>query len=212
MPLSDHSDRRLRKSLLDDVIRECRRCPDMNEQGVTQAAPGWGSIDSPVVLVGQSLCEQCMKQQEPFYEGSGSLLESSFSRVPIDKDQLFLTNAVHCHPRGNRKSYNHEIVNCSPHLLGELELVRPRLIIGLGEDAERVLMFLYPTARIVPWPFSEPKNLRSKTVPCLHFMKHPSWIKRKHDSALEDVYVQSLAGALKWALNKSSPSARGSVS
>lgn len=36
-------------------------------------------------------------------------------------------------------------------------------------------------------------------------MKHPSWIKRKHDSALEDVYVQSLAGALKSAINKGSP-------
>ena len=204
MKLADYSDRRLKKSQLDDEIRECRRCPDMNEKGVTQSAPGWGSIDSPVALVGQSLCEQCMKPQEPFYEGSGSLLESSFSRVPTEKDQIFITNAVHCHPRGNRKSHNHEIVNCSPYLYRELEIVRPRLIVGLGDDAERVLTFLYPTARTVPWPFTAPKNVRSKTVPCLHFVKHPSWIKRKHDSALEDAYVKSLAEALKWAINKGS--------
>ena len=108
----------------------------MNEKGVTQAAPGWGSLDSPVAIVGQSLCEQCMEPQEPFYEGSGSLLK---------------------------------IVNCSSYLYRELEIVRPRLVIGLGDDAERVLSFFYPTARKVPWPFSAPSNIRSKTVPCLHF-------------------------------------------
>ena len=204
MALPDDGDRYLRKSLLDDEIRRCRRCPDMNEEAVTQAAPGWGSIDSPVAIVGQSLCEQCMKQQEPFYEGSGSLLNLSFARAPIDKDQLFLSNAVHCHPRGNRSSHNHEIINCAPYLYRELEIVRPRLVIGLGEDAARVLGFLYPSARRVPWPFIAPSNVRSKTVPCLHFAKHPSWLKRQHDAELEETYVQSLADALKWAINKGS--------
>lgn len=58
MALPDNGDRHLRKSLLDDEIWRCRRCPDMNEEAVTQVAPGWGSLDSPVTIVGQSLCEQ----------------------------------------------------------------------------------------------------------------------------------------------------------
>lgn len=198
------ADRHLRKALLDDEIRACRRCEDMNEKGVTQAAPGWGSLDSPVAIVGQSLCEQCIKPQEPFYEGSGSLLDMSFELAGCEKADTFITNAVHCHPRGNRKSHNHEIVNCSSYLYRELEIVRPRLVIGLGEDAERVLSFFYPTARKVPWPFSAPSNIRSKTVPCLHFAKHPSWVKRQHDTALEDEYVSSLAEAVKWAIAKGS--------
>ncbi|WP_328514755.1 uracil-DNA glycosylase family protein [Mycolicibacterium palauense] len=188
--------------MLDDEIRACRRCEGMNKKGVTQAAPGWGSIDSPVAIVGQSLCEQCMKPQEPFYEGSGSLLNTSFERAGCRKADLFITNAVHCHPRKNRGSHDHEIVNCSPYLLRELEIVRPRLVIGLGEDAERVLSFIYPTARTVPWPFSAPRYVRSKTVPCLHFAKHPSWVKRQHDDALEATYAASMAEALKWAIGK----------
>ncbi|MDT5078750.1 MAG: uracil-DNA glycosylase [Mycobacterium sp.] len=56
-----------RKNLLDDEIRSCSRCAGMNKEGVTQAAPGWGNLYSPVVIVGQSLCEQCMKPQEPFF-------------------------------------------------------------------------------------------------------------------------------------------------
>lgn len=46
----------------------------MNEKVVTESAPGWGNLNSAVAIVGQSLCEQCMERQEPFYEGSGSLL------------------------------------------------------------------------------------------------------------------------------------------
>lgn len=192
------------KILLDNEIRTCRRCDDMNEIGVTQAAPGWGEINSPVAIVGQSLCEQCMAPQQPFYEGSGSLLNESFAKAGCDKSELFITNAVHCHPRGNRPSYTHEIANCSSYLFRELEIVRPRLVIALGEDAQRVLSFLYPTARKVLSPFETPKNLRSKTVPCLHFATHPSYIKRQHSPALEAEWVRSLAEALKWAIARGS--------
>ena len=37
MALPDNGDRHLRKSLLDVEISKCRRCPDMNEEAVTQA-------------------------------------------------------------------------------------------------------------------------------------------------------------------------------
>lgn len=204
MTIQDDSDRYARKTLLDDEIRACRRCEGMNIKGVTQAAPGWGNLDSPVAIVGQSLCEQCMEPQEPFYEGSGSLLNTSFEQAGCEKADIFVTNAVHCHPPDNRKSYNHEIVNCSAYLYRELEIVRPRLVIGLGADAARVLSFFYPTARKVEWPFSAPKNLRSKIVPCLHFVDHPSYVKRQHKPSLETDYVNSLTDALKWAIARGS--------
>lgn len=62
------------RALLDAEIRACTRCPGMNIENFTQAAPGFGSLRSPVVIVGQSLCGPCMKRQEPFVGGSGTLL------------------------------------------------------------------------------------------------------------------------------------------
>ena len=67
-----------------------------------------------------------------------------------------------------------------------------------------MLSFFYPTARKVLAPFTAPKNLRSTTVPCLYFVKHPSWIKRKHSDALETEWVNGVAEALKWAIAKGS--------
>ncbi len=198
----DDVERNQRKMLLDSEIKACRRCRGLNIRHTTESAPGWGSLNSAVAIVGQSLCEQCMAPQEPFYEGSGSLLNRCFGKVPIDKAQLFISNVVHCHPPGNRASHDHEIVNCSAFLHRELEIVRPSLVIGLGEDAKRVLSFFYPSARQVGWPFTDPKNVRSKIVPCLLFATHPSSVKRKHDADLESTYVDSLTRAIRWAIAK----------
>ncbi len=53
----------------------------MNKKGKTQAAPGWGSADSAVVLVGQSLCHDCMESQKPFTGGCGHLIWASIERA-----------------------------------------------------------------------------------------------------------------------------------
>lgn len=142
----------------------------MNEAGVTEAAPGWGWLNSPVAIVGQSLCEQCMEPQEPFYQGSGDMLEASFAVAGCDKADMFITNVVHCHPPGNRQSHPHEILNCSAYLFRELEIVRPRLVVGLGGDAKRLLSFFYPTARQVVLPFSPAREvqIQNRAVSVFH--------------------------------------------
>jgi uracil-DNA glycosylase len=104
----------------------------------------------------------------------------------------------HCHPPKNRKSLPEWIEKCSPYLHSELEIVQPRLVIGLGRDAEAALQAFYPQARVLQWPFIAPRANRSKTAPYLLFAKHPSWIKRQHDVSLEQEYVTSLVRALKW--------------
>jgi DNA polymerase len=35
----------------------------------------------------------------------------------------------------------------------------------------------------------------------LLFAKHPAWVKRQHDSALDQEYVHSLADAMRWAFH-----------
>jgi DNA polymerase len=196
--------RQQRKAVLDAQITACRRCKGMNRRGVTQAAPGFGSVRSPVVIVGQSLCRPCMKTQILFTGGSGKLLDEILESAGIEKEkgEVFITNVVHCHPPKNRKSLPIWIEKCTPYLHRELEIVEPKLVIGLGRDAEAALRAFYPEAypeeRIVTWPFTVPPAIRPKAAPYLLFAKHPSWIKRQHDDVLEEEYRTSLAGALKW--------------
>lgn len=180
--------RRQRMNVLAEAITSCTRCPGMNKKDETQAAPGYGSVRSPVVIVGQSLCRQCMEPQEPFYKGSGVLLDRSFKKAGVKKKRLFTTNVVHCHPPKNKTSLPLWVKNCRSYLQTELEIVQPRLVIGLGEDAEEALTTHYRKSRML-------------VTPALMFAKHPSWILRQHDPALEKKYVSQLAHAIRWALD-----------
>ena len=182
-------------------IVQCQSCDGMNVHDVTQAAPGYGSPESPVVVVGQSLCgKPCMRAQIPFTGGSGRFLNLSLERAGLAKSDIFTTNVVHCHPPGNRPSLPHEIANCRPYLLRELEIIQPRLVIGLGKDASAALRDLYPKVDELPWPFAIPRGRRQRTSvsPKLLAVPHPSWIKWRPQEERGD-YIESLARALRWA-------------
>ncbi|MGB5111203.1 MAG: uracil-DNA glycosylase family protein [Mycobacterium sp.] len=205
----DTSDSRWqRKIVLGNEIKTCRRCTGMNIAPSTLSAPGYGSLSSPVALVGQSLCEKCMETQIPFTGGSGDLIDDSIGRAGHEKVDLFITNAVHCHPPKNRASHEHEIVNCSPFLHRELEIVQPRLVITLGRDAERVVAFFYPGARVSPRPFEPPRGRLPKGVPYILNATHPSWIKRQHEQWRED-YTSELAAAIRWSFERAVEAAEG---
>lgn len=198
LPGAVDSRRRL-KIVLDDEIKRCRRCEGMNIPGVTESAPGYGCVSSPVVLVGQSLCEKCMDTQIPFTGGSGDLIDDGIALAGLRKDQVFISNAVHCHPPENRVSHQDEIFNCAPFLHRELELIRPRLVITLGRDAARVVRFFYPGARFVEPLFVPPRGRLPRGVPVVFQMQHPSWVKRKHDDQREMRFTRDLAAAIRWS-------------
>jgi uracil-DNA glycosylase len=180
-------------------ITSCTACAGMNIPAVTQAAPGYGSPHSPVVIVGQSLCGPCMATQIPFTGGSGRFLDRALAGAKLAKEAVFTTNVVHCHPPKNRPSLPHEIDNCRPYLDREIAIVEPRLMIGLGRDARAALEHLDPHAPVLPWPFSRPRKPPTDTDPTrLLFAPHPSWIARQPRTEQDD-YVAHLTSALKWA-------------
>jgi uracil-DNA glycosylase len=193
------TDIRRRKAALDLKIKACRKCrhPDrLNEAGVTESAPGFGSLQSPVAIVGEALCRACMDKQEPFYGGSGRVLDRCFQRANLAKTDLFISNSIHCHPPGDRNPYPHESENCLPFLRAELrEIVQPRLAIGVGKFAKASPLRIYPDAHELNWPFRIPQ-IREADRPL--FPPHPYWIMTRPPE-LRDEYERSMVRALQWA-------------
>jgi DNA polymerase len=198
--------RQRQKAALDRRIKACRKCVDpdrLNEPGVTESAPGFGSVDSPVAIVGEALCRACMKAQEPFLGGSGRILDRCYQRAGIAKADLFITNSLHCHPPGNRDPRPHESANCLPFLQSELrDIARPRLVIGVGKFAKAALVQVYPEARELNWPFRVPRARRDDQAgePCLLFPPHPYHIMTR-DRLVREQYVHGLAPAIAWGFD-----------
>lgn len=196
--------RQLAKARLDRRIKACRKCksPDrLNVPGETASAPGFGSIDSPVAIVGEALCKACMDAQEPFYRGSGAVLERCFQRAGYAKAELFVTNSIHCHPPNDRDPHPHETANCAAFLREELrEIVQPRLVIGVGKFARSAVRLIYPEARELNWPFRAPRSTQSQPsdLTYLVFPPHPYWIMTR-PAPVREHYEKRVARAIAWA-------------
>lgn len=159
-----------------------------------------------MVLVGLSLCTECMATGIPFTGGSGLLIDDALRDAGPNKADIFTTNVVHCHPAhtDNRKSLPHEEEQCRPFLSRQIELVGPRLVIGLGRDAKEALRLLYSDASELEWGFVD--QWTSDDPPSLSFAYHPSYVKRpqrgetrQEREVRQRSWVTSLAAAFEWS-------------
>jgi DNA polymerase len=110
-----------------------------------QAVPGEGSIDSPVVFIGEAPGAEEDRQGRPFVGASGRLLETGLNGAGWKREAVYITNVVKCRPPDNRRPTAREVAEHRPLLEQELELIQPLLIVPLGLTAVR---FFLPKVRL----------------------------------------------------------------
>src|ERR1035437_6787747 len=59
--------------------------------------------------------------------------------VGLTRADCFITNVVKCRPPANRTPRREEIEACHPWLIEQLALVRPRVVLALGNTAARAV-------------------------------------------------------------------------
>jgi DNA polymerase len=58
----------------------------------------------------------------------------------LRREEVFIANVMKHRPPGNRNPTPDEIRACSPYLLRQLELIRPKVILALGTFAAQTLL------------------------------------------------------------------------
>ena len=53
---------------------------------------------------------------------------------------VYIANVLKCRPPGNRNPEPDEVAKCSPHLLRQIELIQPKLIVAMGRFAAQTLL------------------------------------------------------------------------
>ncbi|MFX0576750.1 UdgX family uracil-DNA binding protein [Nocardia nepalensis] len=127
------------------AARKCRGCGLYRQ--ATQTVFGAGPSNAAVVMVGEQPGDQEDQQGQPFVGPAGNLLDRAFAEVGIDRDSVYLTNAVKHFKfveRGKRRIHKQpgrtEIVACSAWLAAELEVVGPNLVVCLGAIAAKAIL------------------------------------------------------------------------
>jgi len=116
----------------------CTRC--RLAQGRTQVVFGVGSPTADVVFVGEGPGYHEDKQGEPFVGAAGQLLTRMLGEIGLRREDVYICNVVKCRPPGNRDPLPEEIESCRPFLQGQLDAIRPRVIVTLGNFATRVIL------------------------------------------------------------------------
>tara|TARA_E500000331_G_scaffold355717_1_gene411944 strand:+ start:472 stop:915 length:444 start_codon:yes stop_codon:yes gene_type:complete len=77
----------------------------------------------------------------PFVGRSGKLLDNLLlEEMNMDRSACYISNVVKCRPPENRNPKSEEIESCRPYLETQLEIIKPRVIITLGNFATRLLL------------------------------------------------------------------------
>jgi uracil-DNA glycosylase family 4 len=124
---------------LEAVVLGCTLCP--LAEGRTKVVFGVGDPEADLVFVGEAPGKDEDLQGEPFVGRSGKLLDKLvLEEMGLTRDGFFIANVLKCRPPGNRDPRPDEIASCRPYLEQQLALIRPRVIITLGNFATKLLL------------------------------------------------------------------------
>jgi DNA polymerase len=125
---------------LKEEARGCTRCDIYCR--ATQTVFGDGPPDAKVMFVGEQPGDQEDLAGRPFVGPAGKLFNDVIAQVGIDRNSLYITNAVKhfkYEPRGKRRIHQKpnmgEVRQCRWWLTQELELVKPKLVVAMGATA-----------------------------------------------------------------------------
>jgi uracil-DNA glycosylase family 4 len=122
---------------LKEVLCDCRKCA--LAEGRTQVVFGVGDPEARLMLVGEGPGFHEDKHGEPFVGAAGKLLTELLGRIGLARADVYIANVVKCRPPENRDPTPEEIAACSPHLVQQIEIIKPAVICTLGRFATKLL-------------------------------------------------------------------------
>jgi DNA polymerase len=126
---------------LDEIaaaVASCRRCPLYAT--ATNPVPGTGNPDADLMIVGEAPGANEDAQGVPFVGQAGQLLTKIIEAINLRRDDVFIANVLKHRPPGNRNPLPEEVTACSPYLVRQIELVRPKVLLALGTFAAQTLL------------------------------------------------------------------------
>jgi len=122
---------------LEESLRECSLCGLC--RGRTQVVFGVGNPEAGLMFVGEGPGFHEDRQGEPFVGQAGKLLTELLGGIGLARTDVYIANVVKCRPPENRDPLPDEIETCSPHLMKQVSIIRPKVICTLGRFATKLL-------------------------------------------------------------------------
>ena len=126
---------------LDDIakhIASCTKCPLYST--ALNPVPGEGNPNADFMCVGEAPGATEDETGRPFVGAAGQLLTKILEAIGLKREDVFIVNVLKHRPPGNRNPAPDEVTACSPYLIRQIELVKPKVILALGTFAAQTLL------------------------------------------------------------------------
>ena len=117
------------------ACRECALC-DTRRNLVF----GEGSVDAPLMFVGEAPGLQEDIHGRPFVGKAGELLTKIINAMGLKREQVYIANCLKCRPPQNRNPLPSEVIACRDYLSGQIRIISPSVICCLGKFAAQTLL------------------------------------------------------------------------
>ena len=93
----------------------------------------FGNMNSKLLIVDEPPDVEEDKKGVSFVSSKGLLFEKMLDAIELKMDETFIVKAIPWRPPGNRYPSNEEIKICRPFILNLINLLKPKIIVCLGE-------------------------------------------------------------------------------
>jgi DNA polymerase len=129
----------LLRIILDEIGPNCTRCK-LSRLGRKQIVFGTGDAHAELMFIGEGPGADEDEQGLPFVGRAGQLLNNMITAMGLKREQVYIANIVKCRPPQNRTPERDECDTCSPFLMRQIGVIRPKVIVALGATAAKNLL------------------------------------------------------------------------
>lgn len=190
------------KILWDTELKNCTKCRLHITR--TQVVPGEGNANASIMIIGQNPGFNEDRQGKPFIGKSGIKLNELLNKLNIDRNEVYITNAAKCFTPANRKPELDELKACEHYLKFEIDTIRPKVIIALGDPAIPTLTgFKGAVTKAMNSDLFHTLNYNNqKLITPVIACYHPSYLCRNEHTSILDNCVKIISAKLKKIQNE----------
>jgi uracil-DNA glycosylase len=124
------------KKIKNEVLN-CKKC--LLYKSRKYPVIGQGNHSAKIMFIGEAPGYNEDQTGRPFCGIAGKILDELLEEAGLERKDVYITNILKCRPPENRDPRNDEIKACSPYLLRQVEIIKPKIICTLGNYATRFI-------------------------------------------------------------------------
>lgn len=124
---------------LEELKKEIINAKLLLHQTATNVVMGRGNINANILIIGEAPGEQEDLCGKSFVGKAGKLLDKELLKIGLKENNIYIANILKYRPPKNRNPSTEEMVQHTPYLIKQIEIMKPSIIITLGNFSTKFL-------------------------------------------------------------------------